>query len=185
MKNDRSISAMALCAAMALPAVAAPGPNAITVELVADTLSAAGMKVSARQVTLLADVVASTSKPALRVESMERWGDHRMRVRLACDSNSDCLPFLVAVNWGDDDATTARSSSSAAVSPAKTSLDPIVVHAGSPAILLLDGDHVHIQLPVFCLESGAAGQTVRVVSKEQRKTFTAQVFSESVLKGRL
>ena len=112
MKNDRSIQAMALCAAMALPAVAAPSPNVITAELVADTLSAAGMKVSARQVTLLADVIASTSKPALRVESMERWGDHRMRVRLACDSNSECMPFLVAVNWNGDDATLTRSSDS-------------------------------------------------------------------------
>jgi hypothetical protein len=185
-KNDRSISAMALCAAMALPAVAAPpSANAITAEFIADTLNAAGMKVSARQVTLLADVVASTSKPALRVESMERWGDHRMKVRLACDSNTECLPFLVAVNWSGDDAMPVRSSSSAAISPAKSASDSIVVHAGAPAILLLDGDHVHIQLPVFCLESGAAGQTVRVVSKEQRKTFTAQVFSESVLKGRL
>lgn len=185
MKNDRSIQAMALCAAMALPAVAAPSPNVITAELVADTLSAAGMKVSAQQVTLLADVIASTSKPALRVESMERWGDHRMRVRLACDSNSECMPFLVAVNWNGDDATLASSSSSSVIAQTKSQPAPIVVHAGSPAILLLDGDHVHIQLPVFCLENGAAGQTVRVVSKEQRKTFTAQVLSESVLKGRL
>lgn len=186
MKNDRSISAMALCAAMALPAAAAPpSANAITAEFIADTLSAAGMKVSAQQVTLLADVVASTNKPALRVESMERWGDHRMKVRLACDSNSECLPFLVAVNWNGEDAITATSSRSGAVSQTKAGTDAIVVHAGSPATLLLDGDHVHIQLPVFCLENGAAGQTVRVVSKEQRKTFTAQVLSDSVLKGRL
>jgi hypothetical protein len=185
MKNDRSMSAMALCAAMALPAAAAPSPNAITTAQVADVLSDAGIKVSARQVTLLADVVASTSKPKLRVESMERWGDHRMRVRLACDSNSDCLPFLVAVNWSGDDAMPAGSSNSAAMSPAKPGSDSFAVHAGSPAILLLEGEHVHIQLSVTCLESGAPGQTVRVVSKEQRKTFSAQVFSESVLKGRL
>jgi hypothetical protein len=185
MKNERSISAMALCAAMALPGVAAPGRVAITPAEVADVLSEAGIKVSSQQVTLLADVVASTSNPKLRVESMERWGDHRMKVRLACDSNTECLPFLVAINWSGDDAMPPIPSSPAAISPVKTGSDPFVVHAGSPAILLLEGDHVHIQLPVFCLENGAPGQTVRVVSKEQRRTFSAQVFSETVLKGRL
>jgi len=186
MKKERSISAMALCAAMALPAAAAPGRNAITAEQIAETLNAAGMKVSARQVTLLADVVASTSKPTLRVSSMERWGDHRVKVRLDCDSNTECLPFLVAVNWSDNDAMPSGPMSGATGgSPAKTGSGAFVVHAGSPAILLLDGDHVHIQLSVTCLENGASGQTVRVVSKDQRRTFSAQVFSETVLKGRL
>ena len=184
MKNDRSISAMALCAAMALPAAAAPSPIAITEAQVADVLSEAGMKVSARQVTLLSEVVASKGNPALRVESMERWGDHRMRVRLACDSNTECLPFLVAVNWSGNDAMPSGPIGAATTgSAAKTGA--VVVHAGSPAILLLDGEHVHIQLSVTCLENGAAGQTVRVVSKDQRRTFSAQVFSETVLKGRL
>ncbi len=186
MKNERSISAMALCAAMAFPVAAAANPIAITEAQVADVLSEAGIKVSARQVTLLSEVVASKSNPALRVESMERWGDHRMRVRLACDSNTECLPFVVAVNWGGNDAMPSGPTSAAtAGSPAKTGSRAFVVHAGSPAILLLDGDHVHIQLPVTCLENGAAGQTVRVVSKDQRRTYSAQVFSESVLKGRL
>lgn len=185
MKNDSSMSALVLCTAMAFPAAAAPSPIAITTAQVADVLSDAGIKVSARQVTLLADVVASTGNPKLRVESMERWGDHRMRVRLACDSNTDCLPFLVAVNWSGDDAVPAGPASSTAIPPAKTGSDPFVMHVGSPAILLLDGEHVHIQLSVTCLENGAPGQTVRVVSKEQRRTFSAQVFSETVLKGRL
>jgi hypothetical protein len=156
----------------------------ITAEQIAETLNAAGMKVSAQQVTLLADVVASTSKPALRVSSMERWGDHRVKVRLDCDSNTECLPFLVAVNWSDKDAMPSGPTSAAA-SAAKAGSGGFVVHPGSPATLLLDGDHVHIQLSVTCLENGAPGQTVRVVSKDQRRTFSAQVFSETVLKGRL
>jgi hypothetical protein len=186
MKNERSISAMALCAAMAFPAAAAASPIAITEAQVADVLSEAGIKVSARQVTLLSEVVASKSNPALRVESMERWGDHRMRVRLACDSNTECLPFVVAVNWtGNDAMAFGPANAATAGSPAKTGSGSFLVHAGSPAVLLLDGDHVHIQLPVTCLENGASGQTVRAVSKDQRRTYSAQVFSETVLKARL
>lgn len=184
MKNERSIQAMALCAAMALPGMAAPIQNSITAEQIADTLNQAGMKISAQQVTLLADVVASTRKPALRVASMERWGDHRVKVRLDCASNAECLPFLVAVNLNNGDAMPAASNSlttAASASGAKS----LAVRAGEPAMLFLDGDHVHIQLTVTCLENGVPGQTVRAVSKDQRRTFSAQVFSEAVLKGRL
>jgi hypothetical protein len=180
---------MALCAAMALPGAAAPGRNTITAEQIADTLNEAGMRVSAQQVTLLADVVASTSKPALRVASMERWGDHRVKVRLDCDSSAECLPFLVAVKLNEGDAMpplpVATGPASTAVSQSGSGPRPLAVHAGRPAILFLDGDHVHIQLTVTCLENGVPGQTVRVVSKDQRRTFSAQVFSEAVLKGRL
>ena len=107
---------MALCAAMALPGMAAPSRNMVTAEQIADTLNDAGMKVSAQQVTLLADVVASTSKPRLRVASMERWGDHRVKVRLDCASNAECIPFLVAVNLNSGDAIPAALNSSTAAS---------------------------------------------------------------------
>jgi hypothetical protein len=144
------------------------------------------MKVSAQQVTLLADVVASTSKPRLRVASMERWGDHRVKVRMDCASNAECIPFLVAVNLNNGDAIPAAlDSATTAASRSASESKSIAVRAGEPAILYLDGEHVHIQLTVTCLENGAPGQTVRVVSKDKRRTFSAQVFSEAVLKGRL
>jgi hypothetical protein len=185
MKNERSIQAMALCAAMALPGMAAPSRNMVTAQQIADTLNDAGMKICAQQVTLLADVVASTSKPRLRVASMERWGDHRVKVRLDCASNAECIPFLVAVNLNSGDAIPAALNSSTAASRSASGPKSLAVRAGEPATLFLDGDHVHIQLTVTCLENGVPGQTVRVVSNDKRRTFSAQVFSEAVLKGKL
>jgi hypothetical protein len=172
---------------MALPAVAASGRVAITTEQVATAINAAGMKVSADQIELLTEVVATNSAPALKVESMERWGDHRMKLRLDCVKAQECLPFFVAVQWSQAKATPPASAehSSSALFLAKPDSHSFAVRTGSPAILLLDGDHIHIQLPVVCLENGVIGQTIRVASKDHRQTYTAEVGDNAVLRGRL
>jgi hypothetical protein len=157
------IPVLILSVAMALPAIAAtPGHTTITAEQVAAAINGAGIKVSADQVVLLSDVVAKTSSPALKVESMERWGDRRMRVRMNCAKAEECLPFFVAVSWSQ-----------------------AVVRAGSPAVLLIEGDHIHIQIQVVCLENGAPGQTIRASSKDHRQTYTAKVGEDAVLRGKL
>jgi hypothetical protein len=184
MTNYKFISTIVLFAAMALPAAAATGHDSITKEQVATAMSGAGMRVSADQVTLLTDVVASTSTPALRVESMERWGTDRMRVRLDCAKREDCLPFYVAINWSEG-GVAALAAPSAALAHAKADTASYVVRAGASVVLMLDGDHVHIRIPVVCLENGAAGQTIRVSSKDHRLTYTAQVVDGNVLKGSL
>jgi hypothetical protein len=189
MTSYKSISVLILSAAMALPVAAASGRTAITTAQIAAAISASGAAVSPEQVTLLAEVVATTGNPALKVESIERWGDHRMKVRLACASNEECLPFLVAVHWNDE--TTAQpllasaDRSAASASQAKAGANAVVLRAGTPAILLLDGDHLHIRLLVTCLENGAAGQTIRVSSKDHLQTYTAEVVDGTLLRGRL
>ena len=179
MTKYRLISILVLSAAVVSPCVAASGRASITAAQVAYAISGTGMKVSAQQVTLLADVVASTSNPLLQVESVEPWGDHRLRVRMSCASSDQCVPFLVAVHWGDEDAVQPAAATAnlrpAAITSSKAVSNAPVVHAGSPAILLLDSDHVHIRLSVICLESGAPGQTIRVETKDHSQTFSAQV----------
>jgi len=187
MTRDRFLPVPILFAAMALPAVAASGRVAITTEQVATAINAAGMKVSADQIELLTEVVATNSAPALKVESMERWGDHRMKLRLDCVKAQECLPFFVAVQWSQAKAIPSVSAehSSSAFFAAKPDSNSFIVRAGSPAVLLLDGDHIHIRLPVVCLENGALGQTIRVASKDHRQTYTAEVGDNAVLRGKL
>jgi hypothetical protein len=189
MTNIKLIAGVILSAIAASPAFAATGRDSITKEQVAAAMSGAGLHVSPEQVMLLTDVTASTNAPALRVESMERWGDDRMRVRLDCAKQEDCLPFYVAVRWPQaDSAQTAQVGSTrplAAIVSASPEPKSYAVRAGSPAILLLDGDHVHIRISVVCLENGVAGQTIRVASKDHQKTFTAEVVDGTVLRGSL
>ena len=81
----RRITAMVvLWAAATLPAASQSNRFSITQEQVAKAIDGAGMQVSAGQVTLLSNIVSATGNPALKVESIERWGDRKMIVRLEC-----------------------------------------------------------------------------------------------------
>ncbi len=210
------ITVLLLSFSLVLPAVAAPGRNVITTAQVAAAISDMGMTVSAQQITLLSDAATRASVPSLKVQSMEPWGDLRMKVRMGCASLDQCLPFYVAVSRNPPSATNTVSlvSTSSPVSPvlplsadaarplsatppatrpatplATPLVTPqatnVVVKSGSSAVLLLDSNHVHIQLVVVCLENGSVGQTIRVASKDRRQKYTAEVCDGGVLKGRL
>lgn len=167
-------------------AMAAPGPYAIGIEQVVVAVRKTGMDVSPRQITMLTAAVATTPAPALTVRSVERWSEQRMLVRMECEVRQECLPFFVALGKSPE------MFSEAAVPPVPISRaagdaghrSP-VVQSGSPATLLLEDDRVHIRIPVICLESGAAGQTIRVRGKENRLIYSAQVLAGTLLKGRL
>jgi hypothetical protein len=181
MTRNWLISALTLSAALALPAATPTGHVSITATQVASAITGAGMNVSADQVSLLTDVVASSASPKLEVQSMEPWGDRRMRVRLSCANQEDCLPFFVAVRVGPDSAAQQASGSS----PARLDPKSFIVRAGAPAILLLEGAHVHIRIAVVCLEGGAPGQTIRVASRDHRQTYMAKVVDETILRASL
>jgi hypothetical protein len=181
MTRNWMISALTFSVALALPAATPSGHVAITATQIAFAITGAGMSISADQVSLLTDVVAASASPRLEVQSMEPWGDRRMRVRLSCASREDCLPFFVAVRLNQDN--TARSASNS--SQAKIDPKSFVVRSGASAILLLDGAHVHIRIAVVCLENGAPGQTIRVASRDHRQTYMAKVVDETVLRASL
>jgi hypothetical protein len=187
MTGYKSIAILIL-SVLAVPTVATAQREAITAAQVAAAMNAAGMKVSPQQVILLAGVTARTSTPGLQVESMERWGGDRIKVRLNCSDPSACLPFFVAVRsspLGTLLPVAATQRSSAAMSPPRPDANSMVVRSGAPVILLLDGGRVHIRLSVVCLESGAAGQTIRVASKDHRQTYTAVVVDGSTVRASL
>jgi len=189
MKNLRLISvsiASILATAIGVPVAAAAGPHAITTEQIAAAVNIAGMKISPDQVRLLTDVVSTTGTPSLKVESIEQWGEHRMKVRIDCVNSDECLPFFVAVDWGAKASpAVANPADSPSILRVKTGPASFVVRAGSSAVLILEGDHIHIKLSVICLENGASGQTIRVSSLDHRLTYTAQVGEGAILRGRL
>jgi hypothetical protein len=187
MTRHTFISIAILSLGLGIPAAAAAAENAITTEQVAVALSNAGLNTSAKQVVLLTGVVASTNAPALKVESMEQWGDRGTKVRLSCVKPEECLPFFVAIRGSQAQAVSPpiADHSSAAVLRAKPDSASFVVRAGSRETLLLEGGHVHIQMSVVCLENGAVGQTIRVASLDHKQTYVAEVGSNQVLRGKL
>jgi hypothetical protein len=186
MTKYRFISALALAAAAAFPAAAASTHNAITTGQVAAAMAEAGMQISPKQVELLSDVVAATPEPALKIRSMEPWGDHRMMVRLDCAQREECLPFFVAVRFNQgDEIRPIDTDQPPAFIHTRTVVSAPTIRSGAYATLLIDGGHVHIKLSVIAAENGTTGQVIRVSSKDRKQIYTAEVVNGTTLRGSL
>lgn len=188
MKHNKSLlfGIVVGVAACAAPASAARYP--ISRDQVAAAVSRLGMEVVPEQVTLLADVSASTNAPTLTVRSIEPWTNHRMTARIECESSEQCLPFFVSLSMEPDAALQAVAAAAQINLPKSSPAPPsrhFAVLSGTPATLLLDGERVHIKLSVVCLESGVRGQTIRVTDRDHKMVFRAQVVEGGLLKGRL
>ena len=189
MTHYKLIGITFLFAALSLPAKAASDREVITTAQIAAAIWDAGLKVSAEQVTLLSDVMAKTSAPALKVESMGLWEGNRAQVRLDCVISDECLPFVVTIRRSQkrdsEEEVAASERTPAQRSSVEAPKSKVIVRNGSLGVLLLDGGHVHIQLAVVCLENGLVGQTIRVASRGHEHTYMAEVCSDGLLRGTL
>lgn len=176
-----------LCAVMAVPALANPARYAITADEVAAAVSDQGTPVAPSQIVLLTDVVADVAVPELKVKSIDSAGPERATARLECVDSAQCLPFVVSIRMPANSSLSIAATSShllpAAVSRNRPA--PIVVHAGSPAMLLLDGPHVHISLTVICLQNGSPGQFIQATDHDRHQKYIARVTQDGLLEGRL
>lgn len=189
MRFYRLVSIMIVFAGLSLAGQAASDREVITTSQIATAIRAAGLQVSAEQVTLLSDVVAKTRTPVLSVESISPWEGNLARVRLNCVSSEECLPFVVTMRrHPTNEVQRVSVASDLSASPRSLTEVPrskVVVHIGSSAVLLLDGGHVHIQLAVICLENGSVGQIIRVTGRAHERTYIAEVCSDGLLRGTL
>ena len=175
--------------ALTIPAYAEPARCPITAEQVSAALTRAGLQVTAAQVILPGFVVAATSAPVLSIQSIQTMEDHSIVARLGCEDVAKCLPFYVKLRLGGEGTPAADTGlirqplpTSAGVG---SSSKQISIRPGSQATLLLEGEHLHIRIPVVCIESGRPGEKVRVRGTENRQIYTAEVVDAATLKGRL
>ena len=186
MKQYRLILSLVVSIGAALPALANPAHYAITAGQVAASVNGQGLQISPEQIVLLTGVVASVPAPRLAVKSIDRMGPERAIARMECVDAQQCLPFVVSIRLNAGDATDTVSPLSRSLPPSsQVKPAPVVVRAGSPTILQLNGTHVHITLSVICLDNGAVGQTVRATDHDRRQIYTARVVQGGVLEGRL
>jgi hypothetical protein len=185
MKQCRLIFSLVLCIAAGLPAMANPARYAITAEQVAAAINGQGMQISPDRIVLLTGAVANVAAPRLTVKSIDRMSPERAVARMECVDAEQCVPFVVSIRLNAGESADALPSSSREVSSSQTRPAPIVVRAGTPTILQLDGAHVHITLGVICLDNGAVGQTIRATDRDRRQIYTARVMQNGVLEGRL
>jgi len=165
----------------------------ITAGHVAATLSARGISMTGKQVSMLARVVASEPNPLLDVLSVGPLSDlgsgaraeARSSVKMACRVPEECLPFYVLVTWvrgADGDGTKAAAATAPARSSAFNPIEAITMRAGTRATLVMDDNRARIQVAVISLENGIAGHKIHVASPDHKQIYVGEVVSANLLK---
>jgi hypothetical protein len=155
----------------------------ISRETILGALHSSGMQIVANQIEQLSGVTAQVPNPLLRVLSIDAMDAESDKVLMRCESPNTCLPFYVLVHWpqnirksavrpGRQDETLSQLEAQAA---------SILVRSGKFVMLVLNGEYIHMTLPVLCLQNGGRGQQVSVINKATKKRYLARVTGPGVV----
>jgi len=161
-----------------LPIGAAERPSrlVITVEQIAEALRASGVRATTQEIEPLCTVTAAQVNPRLKVVKVEPFDGNSVKVRLQCERTSICLPFYVVLRWQTHDGLRdSMSSWQQAAGQRRVKPEEILVRSGNSATLVFESPNMRMTLPVTCLQNGARGQRVRVISKDRKKIYMARV----------
>ncbi len=167
----------AACASYASGAAPISPRYPLTADQAAAALTARGIEVTPAEISLPMHMTSASASPALEAGKVEHSGIEE-RVRLACADHADCLPFYVTLHQK------GTGSGPAASAPRLPAAQPSL-RAGSKATLVIDDQHLHIRVPVICLEAGESGATIRVRSLDRKQTWQAQVIDPTLVRGSL
>ncbi len=159
------------------------GRTLISRERILGALHSSGIPVAAEQIEQLSEMTAAEQNPLLKVLSVDMMDGESDKVLLRCEHANACLPFYVLVHWGHSGqrfgSRPGQSDENSALSGSRS--QNLLVRSGKIVKLVLDGNYIHMTLPVLCLQSGGRGQRVRVISKETKKRYVAQVTGPGVV----
>ncbi len=160
----------------------------VTAIMIAEALQAAGLSVSPAHIEVPSSLSATQSNPEVLVVGAEALADKRLRVRLACKATASCLPFFAIVEVGEGNEGVRNFLAAHASSGGSASLRPVEasgMRAGNQALLVLENMHMHIELPVLLIDSGAVGSEVRVSSLDRKKMFRGVIVNSQLVRGNL
>jgi len=149
-------------------------------EWIVGALISSGVQIEPGQLEALSSVTAAVPNPRLRVVSVEVLDGESDRARLQCERTDTCLPFYVVVHWGQPGNAQGAGSGRHGIGLGLRPED-VLVRSGKAAVLVFEGEHVHMTLPVLCLQNGGRGQRVRVINKENKKVYLARVTGPGVV----
>jgi hypothetical protein len=159
------------------------GRTLISRERILNALHSSGIPVVAEQMEQLSQITAAEDKPLLKVVSIEVMDGESDKVLLRCEHVNACLPFYVLVHWGHlgEGSATRSGRPDDGSGQSGSNAENLLVRSGKIVKLVLDGNYIHMTLPVLCLQSGGRGQRVRVISKETKKRYVARVTGPGVV----
>lgn len=159
------------------------GRTLISRQRILGALHSSGIPIAAEQMEQLSEMTAAEPNPLLKVLSVDMMDGKSDKVLLRCEHPNTCLPFYVLVHWGHSgERSGPRPGQSDDNSvPSGSRSQNLLVRSGKIVKLVLDGNYIHMTLPVLCLQSGGRGQRVRVISKETKKRYVARVTGAGVV----
>lgn len=157
------------------------------------------------EIRLAAPITATVAQPTLEIASVTAQAGHQAMLRMVCRTRSECLPFYASAAWPteapmpdllakDGERSISASSGPALKSQSYPALsiesssagaapEPLVIRVGNSATLILEGERIHIRLPVIFAQSGHVGDKVRVTTPDRKQVYVAEVLSSELLKG--
>jgi hypothetical protein len=159
------------------------GRTLISRERILGALHSSGIPIAAEQMEQLSEMTAAEPNPLLRVLSVDMMDGESDKVLLRCEHPNTCLPFYVLVHWGHSGERFGSRPGQADENwaPSGSRSQNFLVRSGKIVKLVLDGNYIHMTLPVLCLQSGGRGQRVRVISRETKKRYVARVTGPGVV----
>jgi hypothetical protein len=167
----------------------------VTTENVVAAMRQRSLPADGVQIRMPAAVTAAVANPALEIRAINVGDSRSAQLLVGCRAASDCIPFYVSASWtapvtlssqlSTGSAAKAAPASGQRLSKASLPEDTDALRAGASAVLLLEGDRVHVRLRVVCLEAGAPGDKVRVATPDHRQAYVAEVLGQGLLKGSL
>lgn len=188
-----------LVAALAFAQTSAGSRYPMTEATIASFLRTNGFSVTLSQVHLPMVVTAITPEPQLEITAIQRVNKAEVRLELHCRGIGECLPFDALVDVGNmnpfvelDTKSRLHSSAAEAGSGSETGekaayarvVDRTAarVRVGASVVLLVEDGQMQIHLPAIAMDSGSAGDMVRVCTLNRKKVFRAQVVDSEVVK---
>lgn len=164
------------------------GPRVpVTLEQVASAVSgAAGVPVDPGDLSLPARLTSASADPVLHVTRAEIAGPDGIRLRLACETMGECLPFIALLRTHTPEQASMLASKFQAKSihpaPGSNQRD-LSLRAGAHATFLLETDRMRIAIPVISIDSGALGSEVRVASLDRKQIYHGVVSDSVTVRG--
>jgi hypothetical protein len=130
-------------------------------------------------------VVSRGAHPSLRLMS-QQGHERRVLARIGCERAMDCLPFYAEIEFPSSVEAEQFSTQTHTVSTVpRRRPDTPIVRGGSIAELEIRVRAIRLLLHVRCLQSGAAGDTIRVLDESTKRIYRAKVIDQNHLRADL
>lgn len=164
----------------------------VTSESIVAAMGAKGLTVNGVTVSLATPISATVENPVLEVVSVTPEGERAAQLLVSCRSRLDCPSFYATARWSNAAGNSGisaspgfkRVSQSNFRAPGTTQPEGYL-KIGSRTVLQLEGERIHIEMRVICLEAGGPGDKIHVSTPDRKETFEVEVVDASLTRARM